>query len=412
MQKINLLPRWHSGWKRTKLTILAMVALVGLVVVGVLFLGMQTKAKADALEQEKADKEAQANAVKQIKAEADQIRAGIEPVLNLAKFCRQFETINGRYADVLEAVSRYIWDEITLTSFSITPAGGGGGGGGMGPGMGGMGAMGPGMGGMSMGMGMMGGGGSGGSSGADDTVRFSCVIPNFETAVQFCKNLERLQVPPPDPAGLPSQGSGTEPLWSEDSVTTGLPRTPLFTSNWTISMSGAAAGGGAQPGGMMGPMGMGPGMGPGGMGSGMPPGAMGMGPGMGSGGMGMGMGPGMGGGGGGGGGSAATPLAALLSLVGSGSGWPSWRTVAPGIVQEAPMTFTFTATLANPIALEPVKAAAPAAAAPAGGMGMMGAPMGAGGGAPPAGGGGEGDDESTSGTRGLGKGDGGGGGDE
>jgi len=400
LQKINLLPRWHSGWKRTKLTILAVFALVGLVVVGVFFLGMQTKAKADALEQEKTDKEAQANAVKQIKAEADQIRAGIAPVLNLAKFCRQFETINGRYADVLETVSRYIWDEMTLTSFSVTPAGGGGGGGG-----GGMGAMGPGMApGMGgMGMGMMGGGSSAGGSGADDTVRFACEIPNFETAVQFCKNLERLQAPPPDPAGLPKQGSGTEPLWSEDNVTTGQPRTPLFTGNWTISISGAAAGAAGRPGGMMGPMGMGPGMGSGGMGSGMAPGAMGMGPGMG-----MGMGPGMGGGagGGGGGGSAPTPLAALLSLVGSGSGWSSWRTVAPGIVEEAPMTFSFTATLANPIALEPVQAAPPPAAAPAGGM-MGSGPMGGGAAPPAASGGGESDDESGSGT-----GDGGGGGDE
>lgn len=187
MQRVSLVPRYYGDWNKTKLLIPVAVILVLAALGGVLFIKAQKESLLKEREEKLAEVQAEQTRVQQILADAQAIEQEIQPIVNLTKFCGQFETVNGRYSDVFEAVSRYIWDDYTIDSLSIAD----------------------------------------GSS-----VSFSVELPNFEQALRFCYNIDRCT--------MPAEEGGTEPLWSVDGMTTSPARRPLV-SGWSIGGSGSTA---------------------------------------------------------------------------------------------------------------------------------------------------------------------------
>ncbi len=294
--RLNLLPPEIPAARRAKrlfpLCIILILASVG----GSLFWMLAWSNAAKTRQDELSKAQAAAQKVTELEQEITAEQAKRAPLQAIVQFLDDFETHSAKYADVVEALAHYVPDTCTLDRISIT-----------------------------------------GSS-----VSFSTVVEDTESLIRLVINLNR--------AGMPAEGGGTEPLWSDDAVSRGKLK-PLFAG--PISVSGVNVSGGTFETDVY------------------PEGDL---------------------------------RAQLMSFGPTPTGVPS---VSPGgsvyrhgVVWQAPIPVTITATLAEPVGLELPAAAAGGQAAPAGASPMGGMPSP--GGAGPAGSGGAGPASTGGGAAGSG----------
>lgn len=168
MLRIDLLPPGIRQARRARKLIPFAAGAVVLTAVAVFLyagtLAPQKKAAEDRAAKAQAKVQEQQQEINKIKDEAQQALAEVDPALRVARFCRQFETFNSQWPDIIEAVARYTWNEATLSSISVS----------------------------------------------SNSVTVSTTVRDTEALARFLFNFERCR--------MPAEGGGTEPLWSSDSV--------------------------------------------------------------------------------------------------------------------------------------------------------------------------------------------------
>lgn len=181
--RLNLLPPEIPAARRAKrLLPFAGVLIIVSVLGSLLWLLVISRAVA-AHEQMRDEVKAEADKISAIEAEISGIKSREAPLQETKRFVTQFDTHSARYADVAEAISHYIPDRCTIDALAIS-----------------------------------GGGGTW-------TVSFTTVVEDREALTRFMANFVRCAIPE---KGLAEQsGSGTEPLWNDDSGSRGALK-PLF----------------------------------------------------------------------------------------------------------------------------------------------------------------------------------------
>ena len=207
MLKIDLLPAGVREARRAKKWLfLPVVTVLAAVIVVFLLIG-RAASERNAAQAEFDKWDAERTRVQQIENEMNAILAEIQPYVTLAQFCKQFEQKNPVWADVVEAVARYVMADVQISSINVT----------------------------------------------NSTVAISGQVPDLETLTRFVMNFQRCR--------MPAEGGGTEPLWSDDAVSRGV-LVPVFarvdvnadvgggfaTSGTTSIYSGQAGAGAAAPG--------------------------------------------------------------------------------------------------------------------------------------------------------------------
>jgi len=172
--RINLLPPEIPAARRAKKLIPVAIILILLSVLGTggwVFMWMRgVTIHEDAL----ADATQKADAVHALESRTSEEQAKVAPLQDMIAFLDQFETHSSKYADVVEAVARYLPASCTIESINVN----------------------------------------------DDSVQFSTVVGDTEELIKLLINMNR--------CAMPAEGGGSEPLWSDDAVSRG-PLTALFS---------------------------------------------------------------------------------------------------------------------------------------------------------------------------------------
>ncbi|MBD3173902.1 MAG: hypothetical protein GF320_01875 [Armatimonadia bacterium] len=125
-------------------------------------------------EEQLTDAQSKADAVRALDSQRQEEEAKMEPLQEMIDFLDQFETHSAQYADVVEAVARYLPASCTIESINVS----------------------------------------------DSSVQFSTVVADTEELVKLLINMNR--------CAMPAEGGGVEPLWSDDPVSRGQ-LTSLFS---------------------------------------------------------------------------------------------------------------------------------------------------------------------------------------
>ena len=172
--RINLLPPEIPAARRAKKLIPVAIILILLSVLGTggwVFMWMRgVTIHEDAL----ADATQKADAVHALESRTSEEQAKVAPLQDMIAFLDQFETHSSKYADVVEAVARYLPASCTIESINVN----------------------------------------------DDSVQFSTVVGDTEELIKLLINMNR--------CAMPAEGGGSEPLWSDDAISRG-PLTALFS---------------------------------------------------------------------------------------------------------------------------------------------------------------------------------------
>jgi Tfp pilus assembly protein PilN len=172
--RINLLPPEIPAARRAKKLIPVAIILILLSVLGTggwVFMWMRgVTIHEDVL----ADATQKADAVHALESRTSEEQAKVAPLQDMIAFLDQFETHSSKYADVVEAVARYLPASCTIESINVN----------------------------------------------DDSVQFSTVVGDTEELIKLLINMNR--------CAMPAEGGGSEPLWSDDAVSRG-PLTALFS---------------------------------------------------------------------------------------------------------------------------------------------------------------------------------------
>ncbi len=165
--RINLLPPEIPAARRAKKLIPVAIILILLSVLGTggwVFMWMRgVTIHEDAL----ADATQKADAVHALESRTSEEQAKVAPLQDMIAFLDQFETHSSKYADVVEAVARYLPASCTIESINVN----------------------------------------------DDSVQFSTVVGDTEELIKLLINMNR--------CAMPAEGGGSEPLWSDDAVSRG-----------------------------------------------------------------------------------------------------------------------------------------------------------------------------------------------
>lgn len=180
--RINLLPPEIPAARRAKRLIPVAIILVLLSVVGTGGWVLLWMRGVSAHEEALADAKAKADEVHAIESRTAEEQAKVAPLQDMINYLDQFETHASQYADVIEAVARYLPASCTIESITVN----------------------------------------------DDSVEFSTVVADTEELIKLLINMNR--------CALPAEGGGSEPLWSDDAVSRG-PLTPLLSGPIQMSAS-------------------------------------------------------------------------------------------------------------------------------------------------------------------------------
>lgn len=210
MVKINLLPAFVKERKVVRKLLMLVFILLGLELLGFAYWYNRVSKQGYDIGQQLETAKAQAQEVQNLQAQAQSIRAEIEPIKAKTKFIEDTMKFPVQLAQLLDSIRRYTYAKVIYTSLQL----GSGAGGAMGPmmgkapmmgsGMPGMGAGMPGMGGMPGMAGPMGGGGGQQIT----TVSIQGYTDSVENVARYLQNLLRC----PDIAdvqisGIPGYGT-------------------------------------------------------------------------------------------------------------------------------------------------------------------------------------------------------------
>jgi len=207
MIKINLLPAFVRERKVVRKLLMLVFVLLGLELLGFAYWYNRVSTQGYNVGQELDAAKAQAQEVQRLQAEAQSIRADIEPIRAKTKFIEDTMNFPKKLADLLDSIRRYTYAKVIYTSLQL---GSGGGGGMMGPMMG-SGMMGGGMPGPMGGGGMPGGMGGpmgGGGGGQITTVSIQGYTDSVENVARYLQNLLRCpDIADAQISGIPGYGT-------------------------------------------------------------------------------------------------------------------------------------------------------------------------------------------------------------
>lgn len=165
--RLNLLPPEIPAAQRARRLLPLCVIMIVLCAVASLYWMATWKKAVDQRATALAEAEAAARVVTDLQTQTQTEKSAQEPLRAVIRFLDGFETYPSRYADVVEAIARYVPDTCTLDRIQVT----------------------------------------------SNSVTFSTVVEDTESLVKLIINLNR--------CAMPARGGGTEPLWSDDPVSRG-----------------------------------------------------------------------------------------------------------------------------------------------------------------------------------------------